>query len=482
LKGSILSLSILLVNQSISIEDLTKVSAQIDSNYVLVSSHEYFPSEIQRLKLLQNPPMYILRDRDFFEEDDYLNIDQQLCNRFSEENLPFVPPKFLCESILIARAEHIRARLLEKFGPSISFYHCTSLGIPDHWWRSHNSTPITESCGSPNNAKSLGKFNAIKKHFDATRSWSLMRHPEVGNVLLRGRVSRISNRLQSQWEIQSATVIDRLYYGFPRYFFFLKPFATAISVSPVHDYVPSLANPTFILQDGHLPRDYTKSALACYPLSDRLVPSNPFSEKWIRDGKLQPKIIADFSDPNFALPVIKSQNHRNVLLALNHAGDWSPFIHRSDTDRIIVEFIELAAKNPDIQFRIRPHPTMVHPSHEGPGSLERIANEVDNAGLQNLNNSNSGLQEDLDWAGVVISEYSQVLLDAWRLGKLGIIFNPTGRRSFLREYEELGFPSTRSAFELAQMIRQPEDLRNQQHLASSRYNSTMDTWRRNSMS
>ncbi|MEN9306242.1 MAG: hypothetical protein RL173_174 [Fibrobacterota bacterium] len=471
--------SVLLIHQGISLQFLEAFSLDITAEYVLVTTHEFLPSETSRLSTFKRPPLTIIKDRDLIQEADFERIDAEVCAEFVKPREPLATPQDVSNSILNHRAALIRERLLNQFGVELKFFHADGLGIPSKWWQDHGSTALLSPDSDTKIAPRRSLLNSVRQRFTKSGSWNQLITPSGKPIVLSGRLARISCRIQPHFKVRPATILQRIRFAFPTRVF--ERVGTYRFASPVHDYAPFKYRPTLVLQDGHLPRDYSKSALYCYPSSERLVPSNPFSEAWIRTSGFEPYNLPGFSDPDFGVPTQNATSCRNVLLALGHGGDWSPFIHRSDTDRMVIEFIQLAARNPDLQFRIRPHPTMVHPSHEGPGSLERITKEIEISGLQNLSNSTSGLQDDLDWAGVVISEYSQVLLDAWRLGRIGIIFNPTGRRSFLREYEELGFPSTTSSYELAMMIRQPEKLLEQQTLASGRYNSTMEAWRKRTL-
>lgn len=233
-----------------------------------------------------------------------------------------------------------------------------------------------------------------------------------------------------------------------------------------------------MLQDGHFPRDYTTSAMLALRRTDAFVPSNPFSEKWARECGWGVVRLTGYADPSFSL--VESGHGtgpRKILLALNHAGDWSPFIHRSDTDWLVQEALGIASQEPDILLRVRPHPTMSHSEHEGAGSLERLKALVKLEGSEGVQFTTGPLEDDLAWADVVVSEYSQVLIDAWRSGKLGISFNPTGRRSFVQEYADLGFAQVDDASALTNQLKDLQRLQESQNRAVEAYNRTMAAWR-----
>ena len=469
-----MKLSVLLVHQGVPLDFLESFSRTHPGRYVLVTTHEFFPSELGRLSGFASPPFAIIRDRDLIEEEDFDRIDEAVSSEFVASGRPFAHAHEINEAILVHRAAIVKERLESRFGTDeLEFFHADGLGINAAWWRASGSTPLCEPETVQPTPRSV--IRSIRQRFEGSKRWSQV-IPKSGNrIVLGGRLTRIASRLPRDAEIKTASILQRLRYAFP--IPFSKIAGRTVFAAPVHDYAPSLRRPTLVLQDGHLPRDYSKSLLFCYPKSDRLVPSNPFAEEWVVRSGFAPQRIVGFSDPDFALPGADRGRISNLLLAMNHAGDWTPFIHRSDTDRLVLEFIRMAEANPRLNFRIRPHPTMVHPSHEGTGSLDRIRKEIKHSALSNLEISTETLDEDLSWAGVVISEYSQVLIDAWRSGQLGIVFNPTGRRSFMKEFEELGFPCADSTGDIVRMTESAASLTLQQRDATIEYNRILSEWR-----
>ena len=81
---------------------------------------------------------------------------------------------------------------------------------------------------------------------------------------------------------------------------------------------------------------------------------------------------------------------------------------------------------------------MALPAHEGLRSRQRIEAYVQDCQCANLTVSHESLAVDLDRADIVVSEYSQVLIDAVASGRLGIAANLTGRRSLMATYRSMG--------------------------------------------
>jgi len=212
--------------------------------------------------------------------------------------------------------------------------------------------------------------------------------------------------------------------------------------SAMSELAAQLGRELSILVDGHHPSNYPASYLDGYG-SGRFVAANGVSAAWfMRHGReVVPRLW--FQRALSFAPCRTSRSAR-IMLVLNHAGDWTALINRSDTDRLIEGFVALARRFVDKEFVIRLHPTMAHPRHEGLDSMRRVRSFVDATGLPNLSVSSASLEEDMQRGDVYVCEYSQVLIDAWAVGKLGLAVNGSGRRSFMADYEALGFHAVES--------------------------------------
>jgi hypothetical protein len=228
-----------------------------------------------------------------------------------------------------------------------------------------------------------------------------------------------------------------------------------VMASTIHGYPFFLADdtgPVEVFVDGFHPSNYPRSYLDQYGTCT-FVTCDPLSREWFTrfDRAVNPSPA--FIDAQPMREPTPGRSVSRILLALNHAGDWTALINRSDTDALVEAFCSVARSLPGIEFIVRPHPTMVHPSHEGAGSRRRLERYVASLGLPNLSVSQASLEEDLDRSDVVVSEYSQVLIDAFRAGRLGLIVNVTGRRSFMADYEACGFAHVETEQGLADWIR-----------------------------
>lgn len=120
---------------------------------------------------------------------------------------------------------------------------------------------------------------------------------------------------------------------------------------------------------------------------------------------------------------------------------------------------------------------MEDPRHEGPGARARLAAHVTAAALPHVRLSTSDLADDLARGDLFVSEYSATLIDAWRNGELGLIANLTGRRSFMQDFDDLGFASVSSAdalhAALLAVAGDPAAFAARQSAAASRYNALL---------
>jgi len=255
----------------------------------------------------------------------------------------------------------------------------------------------------------------------------------------------------------------------------------SVLATTIHDYQPDglqqqLNAPFEIYVDGLHPANIPRSYLDGYPDASYVV-RDMFDDQWFRQfGKRTRSGRAFLASSEMALPggdgLIST-----VYLMLNHAGDWMALVNRSDTDLLLLAFVELAQAFPNVRFVVRPHPGCAHPEHEGVGAISRIKQLVAAAEAGNLEVSGGTLDHDIDAADLIISEYSNVLVEGWRMGVPGLVVNLTRRRNFMQDYTELGFPTVTNQEQLhawfANMLTHPENLIQTQTKAATSYNQRL---------
>lgn len=253
------------------------------------------------------------------------------------------------------------------------------------------------------------------------------------------------------------------------------PVDFAVSIHGFSSALEQAFRPLNIVVDGFHPPNYTRSYLDIYGDS-AFITRNSFDRQWfVRFGLPVRPALPFLEKELFAEASPAKRGPLRVVLLLNHAGDWSALISRSDTDRLVAAFTELSAEFPDASFIVRPHPGMATPEHEGVGSRLRLNEFVRRTGRPNLAMSTGSLEEDLAHGDLFISEYSQTIIDAMRGGKLSLVANLTGRRSYMQCFEDLGFASVQDYAGMKRVVAEisedPSPFAARQNEAVARYNA-----------
>ncbi len=164
---------------------------------------------------------------------------------------------------------------------------------------------------------------------------------------------------------------------------------------------------------------------------------------------------------------------RRILYLSSGAGDWTALKNRSDEDLALALLAEVARVRPEMEIRYRPHPLWLHPEHQGMNSIERAVELVEEMGLPNLfvsqgarkdgrsfslsgnlSSVSSSMEEDVDWAELVIGEHSQTILVGAQRGKLVVGLNVSKHPAYFGDYARIGFPLVSAAGELLSVIEQ----------------------------
>jgi hypothetical protein len=183
---------------------------------------------------------------------------------------------------------------------------------------------------------------------------------------------------------------------------------------------------------------------------------------------------------------------RKVLIVASGAGDWTALKNRSDDDRLVELFGEIAKIFPEIQFVFRCHPTWIHPEHQGINSIKRVAEYYKTLGIENivvssnipssqisnfqLSYSRTSLDEDLKDTDIVFGEHSVSMIDAAFQKIPFASVNVTGRRDFFCGMTELGFPHLESKEKVISFINNISSTQIQKKYcdAIKQYNSMTD--------
>lgn len=272
-------------------------------------------------------------------------------------------------------------------------------------------------------------------------------------------------------------------------------------LSTMHEYVAgygeladSLNMDLVIVQDGFLPENYSSRYLAFYFGVREFWVWDRLSLGLFENQQFKAEVCPFLSVPK--MPVIEEDQYsvENIVVLTSSAGDWTALKNRSDEDQMVIAFVKVAERFPDIQIIYRCHPLWAHPEHQGINSIHRVDRYLREKGLKNIVVSSeslvqsqqfierrelgfprSSLEQDLQRADLVFGEHSFTMIEAARRGKLFASVNLSNRRDFFHSYSKLGFPHLVSTGEIISFIDQlrvsPVQILERYNAAVNRYNT-----------
>ncbi len=460
----------LVVNQDTDVRAAI-ASAGDGANIVLVTTHALFDFEKRELAEAASGELTVLSFADLLDDATLLTCDQRSSDRLRDHaSVGQAAYSGFFERVSCALKNEAIFRYLSAAYPGAVFRYGNGLGIDATSWRPHSDETLP---ATPREAHAPAATNDDQVHAVTVGAHTYVFATAISRLVLRGTATVASRPLSGglahvlrqpdPW----ATLRRHLVGAIP-------PHTELHLATTIHGYDPRLLafqRPLRVLVDGYHPPNYPRTYLDSYDSSVQFECRDPFSRQWFETHGRACQFGSHILEPaHMSEPTVRWRGRRPVIVvALNHAGDWSALINRSDTDRLVLATLDVARALPAVDVILRPHPTMVHPQHEGICSRERIERSVERAGLKNLVVSSASLNEDFARGDIFISEYSQVLIDAISMGRLGVAANLTGRRSFLQAYEDLGLPSARCVHDLLALLRSivsatPESISRQRDL------------------
>jgi len=481
--------AVFVVNQDVSLEGLRRhARAQSVQHALIVSTHQPYPDELREFQRLVRKAE-LLTFADLLTEEEMSACDerarQEMLTRLATHG------RRRCAAYYMARVRRFKnEKVCAKVGllrPGARIFHMDGLGIDCEVWKSAGSKPLAETKGSVVRSSLISRFRRLlcgEVHL-------LTGQMQDQRALVLGSIRRISlaagvSAHRITWPLDwrltptTANAAALAWAVGAKTFRSLPPIYTS-----VHQYNLGLSmfaaccgQTLHILVDGHHPSNYPASYIDLFG-EGVFVATNPLSAEWFRQHGRQ-VVPGHWFQATPRFDRCEQSTIRRIMLVLNHAGDWTALIERCDTDRLVLAFLDVAKQWPTLEFIIRIHPTMATPEHEGVHAIRRIEALVTGCGLPNLELSNRSLEEDLGRGDLYISEYSQVLIDAWQRGKLGAAVNLTRRRSFMSDYAYLGFPQAASNCDLAALVRgmveDPDGAVTRQNRAVTRFNAVAAHW------
>lgn len=469
--------ALFVINQDQILDDLVSICKKEQINTpVFLTTHYPFPHEREVLQKISRD-VRILTFADILTEEDMCKCDNfatDTLQKKSEGKIDFGSQFFYLSLKEKNRLVCNKICLLYQFS---KIYYLPGLGVDGNYWNGLG-IPLVKK---PDDSKSftakgmkfltntVSRINKIFQKHDFSLIQSNGKNFFFISSMRRLRVvlgTRIQQKKKSQLFINKNQHEQK---------------ANTFFCTTIHEYHNArslLSGELLVFQDGFIPSNYPRSYIDMF-IDASFVVRTMFDDAWFNKYGKKTQKPPEFIEKEFFLPISCTQK-KNVLVALNHAGDWTALINRSDTDILIAAIRDIAEKFPEFHFRLRVHPSMIHPAHEGINSINRISHFIKIAKLDNLSLSGFSLEEDLEWADICMSEYSQVLLDSYRLGKIGISINLTMRRSFMQDFINLGFFQAQCTDDIVHFLKRinnnPGEIVSQQNEAIIRYNQQLSAW------
>ncbi|MAY01602.1 MAG: hypothetical protein CMQ38_01330 [Gammaproteobacteria bacterium] len=456
--------AIIVCNAEVSMSNILSLAKKQKLNSIaIISTHLFYPNEKSFLQE-QIENIKFLSFADLLHETEMNFIDNK-----AHQELINVPPIFYVQKYesLINRLKNelVRQKVEESYQAQVIFC-LQGLGIERAVWNS----PQTKDISDQIKPRVTSLWERIISKLRSSIQLSLYRDGNLSFILL-GTAKRIKFQRGARFTLNLPGMLSPVFFSLLK---LIKKLTKLRLCCSIHDRYP-LADYVFI--DGYHPSNYPFSYLGSFRGDITFLAANEFQGKWftkygfkveIRDSMLIQPIFREINNP------IREVQKKRVLLLLNHAGDWAAIINRSDTERLIIAFCELAELIPDLEFVVRPHPTSIHFRHEGSKTIQRLRDYIEWLGIRNLKLSNSSLDEDIEAASLAISEYSLTLIDCYQKGKPALIANLTGRRSLMEDYQTFGFYQVETKQEMTEAVSgfffSPDKLVNIQNRAIHRYN------------
>ena len=485
--------NIVIITQNLKLESLSRLKNDLDLSIptVLFSTQHLFENETVLInktlgKFIPLTFSDLLSDKDMEECDNnaFLKEKKGLQDYYSE--------------IKEKKNRLAIQRLSKKYSYINRFLVCNDLGIDEiPWLEAGYQRKKLDYFYNPIQQKRESKiFNIIKalKHYLDNPIYSSFINNK--KYVFYGRLERIIYRLngdfkrdkKENWFFLLTVILAKLF----KHAYCRK---NVEHLSTLHESTgwrfPVLKNYNVgIIQDGYLPPNYSSYYL-------KFINSNEYYYAWDTLGM---QVFKNQDIPVKLLPIRKKlyipdpvfRPIKKVLCVASGAGDWTAMKNRSDEDVMIIAFVEIAKKHPEISFVYRCHPTWIHPNHQGVNSINRVAEYFAWLGLPNLtlsgnipsldikhfqlSISRNSLEEDLKDADFVFGEHSVSMIDAAFKQIPFASVNVTGRRDFFVGMTNLGFPHCESTDDIESVLSGCDNktFRDDYKNAVARYNKMTD--------
>lgn len=249
-----------------------------------------------------------------------------------------------------------------------------------------------------------------------------------------------------------------------------------INLTTLHEYgnyayyemmdIPEFHN--YLFQDGYLPPNDTCKYLFFYGKYSHFLTWDKLGNKLFEYHHIPAQIMP--CRRIFPIPQPVFRPIKKVLCVSSGAGDWTAIKNRSDEDKTVEAFVEMAKRYPNIEFTYRCHPSWTSSSMQGVNSIQRVVEYFDWLNLPNIKVSSnipdfydahgnvvvshkrSSLSSDLKETDLVFGVHSISMIDAAMEGIPFASVNLSGRRNLWQGITDLGFPHCEDVESISKVI------------------------------
>lgn len=500
--------NIIIISQNIKLDSLSKLTEHIkpNSGTLVISTQLIFENEAKQIDDILHCKCTYINFSDLMTDAEMEACDIDAFH--PDEKQTDTNPYYL--DIKIIKNQRIIEKIGKKYPAKNRLIICDDLGIHlDSWidagykkvdceyYFIRQSAPKNRA--KPTLRQKLQKkksYQALRTLRDAIRHILTDKHLSVAyqdgqKYVFWGSLNRIGYRLNMTFKPASRLEYVRMYLDK-----YINTQRKTIRLSTLHEGHNKWADHrdlnVRLLQDGYLPPNYGSNYLYFYG-------KNTIFYTWDYIGLLTfqhfhlPAEICPFRKKMYLPKPIFPNKVKKILVATSGAGDWTAIKNRSDEDKMLQAFGQIAKLFPDIEIVYRCHPVWINPEYQGVNSINRAAeyiawlnvpnmhisanipNPHESTGFRHSFSRNS-FDEDLKDVDVVFGEHSVAMLDGGFKGKVFCSVNVTGRRNLFKGITDLGFPHCENVEQIAEVINSvnSKEFENKYLEAVVRYNTMTD--------
>ena len=475
--------NIIVISQNVKFDSLAKLTESIkpNSDTLIISTQLIFENEAELIDSILQCKCHYINFSDLMSDAELEACD---VDAFHPDNVQ-VDTNPYYQEIKVLKNKRIVEKVAAQYPASNKIIACDDLGIHLDTWLAAGYKKVECEYYFARHTSHVQKSLTWREKMRATKIYQLLReikndakHLMTDNHLsvayyggrkyvFWGSLNRIAYRLQLTFMPANRMEYIRAYVD--RY---VNTQPKTIRLSTLHEghnkWKDADGQNVRLLQDGYLPPNYGSNYLYFFGRHTCFYTWDVMGQGIFQRFHL-PSEVCPFRKKLYLPKPVFPKKIRKVLVATSGAGDWTAIKNRSDEDRMLQVFGQVAKLFPDIEIVYRCHPVWINPEYQGVNSINRAADYIAwlnvpnmhiSANIPNPNESTgfrhsfsrNSFEEDLKGVDVVFGEHSVAMLDGGFKGKLFCSVNVTGRRNLFKGITELGFPHCESLEEIVEFI------------------------------